>query len=167
MLCRAVLCCAVLCCAVLCCAVPCSEVLCCAVLCRALLSCTVLCCDVLCCPVLSSAVLRCAVLCCALPQEERRLRLQQWQQLRYILRLQRAFRIRLSKKCTGERNVMRRMDMQREYEDSNAGIIQRAWLCLQARRRLDELRSQRCRAEGERVATKLDAALTKMLDSKQ
>mmetsp|Transcript_49738 Transcript_49738/g.88936 ORF Transcript_49738/g.88936 Transcript_49738/m.88936 type:complete len:251 (-) Transcript_49738:280-1032(-) len=104
-------------------------------------------------------------------EQERQMRLLQWQQLRYILRLQRAFRIYLSSRKTGRRTEQRKWDMQRAYEEDNAGIIQRAWRGCMARRQLQVLRKQAFEshmgaADGE-AARQMAQALDKMLEAKR
>jgi len=56
--------------------------------------------------------------------EERMLR---WQQLGYILRLQRWWRRRLSVRAVRERIAERKLAFEREFEASNARIIQKWW----------------------------------------
>eukprot|EP01012_Entosiphon_sulcatum_P009070 TRINITY_DN15015_c0_g1_i1.p1 TRINITY_DN15015_c0_g1~~TRINITY_DN15015_c0_g1_i1.p1 ORF type:complete len:156 (+),score=46.55 TRINITY_DN15015_c0_g1_i1:190-657(+) len=75
-------------------------------------------------------------------RDEAQLRLQQWYLLRYVLRLQRAYRCRLSKKTTGERLTERKAGFQQLYEASNAEIIQRAWATYKARKLLATLRAE-------------------------
>eukprot|EP01006_Ploeotia_vitrea_P059442 TRINITY_DN72373_c0_g1_i1.p1 TRINITY_DN72373_c0_g1~~TRINITY_DN72373_c0_g1_i1.p1 ORF type:complete len:250 (-),score=7.21 TRINITY_DN72373_c0_g1_i1:213-962(-) len=74
--------------------------------------------------------------------EEERRRQEQWFQLKYVLKLQRAFRIRLSKKLTRARCEARKKAFQEEYENSNASIIQRAWRMYAARKRLQAVQTE-------------------------